>query len=411
MGGSGTPARMRIMHVHCRFDPFGGGERYLHGLCTAQAAAGHRVTVLTDAASPPHEMAGVEVRRVAASSGLRSGLKARRAVLEALAEAAPDVVHLHETYRFLSPLVLRALLRRHASVKTVHDAGLVCFHDEVGRTKLFRGGVCRRPMTAACVAAGCFGASPGRLREMALRTWELRAARAVGRIVVNSAFMREELERNRCDPARIRTIPPWTDIEAAADAPPPGEARLLFVGRLDRGKGIAHFLGALSLLRGDGWRAEVVGDGPLMDGARRIVARLGLAERTTFHGALPRDRLVPLLRAGRLLCMPSVVPETFGIVGIEAMACARPVVAYDAGGIAEWLVDGETGFLVPHGDVPALAARLRLLIEDAALAARLGGNARRRVDALYRGPRFFAAIARVYDEAIEDFARSGARCA
>ena len=76
---------------------------------------------------------------------------------------------------------------------------------------------------------------------------------------------------------------------------------------------------------------------------------------------------------------PVRVSELLGLVALEAMACGTPVVASRVGGLAEVVQDGETGFLVPPGDVPALRDRLDQLLRDPALARRLGDNARARV--------------------------------
>jgi glycosyltransferase involved in cell wall biosynthesis len=85
------------------------------------------------------------------------------------------------------------------------------------------------------------------------------------------------------------------------------------------------------------------------------------------------------VEAAQVVLVPSLWPETFGIVGIEAMAHARPVVAYDAGGIAQWLRPGETGCLVPRGDVAGMRAAVAGLIADPIRCRTLGDCGRRRV--------------------------------
>ena len=77
-----------------------------------------------------------------------------------------------------------------------------------------------------------------------------------------------------------------------------------------------------------------------------------------------------------MLVLPSLWPEPFGLVGPEAMAYGKPVVAFDVGGVREWLVDRVNGLLVPRGDVPSLAAAIAELQMDPQLRARLGEGAR-----------------------------------
>jgi glycosyltransferase involved in cell wall biosynthesis len=97
-----------------------------------------------------------------------------------------------------------------------------------------------------------------------------------------------------------------------------------------------------------------------------------------------------------------MIPESFGLVGIEAMACARPVVAFDSGGIRDWLVDGDTGFLVARGDLWALAARIGRLVADDSLVDAMGAAAQRRVERLYRPEAHLARLVPLYDAVLAD---------
>ena len=84
-----------------------------------------------------------------------------------------------------------------------------------------------------------------------------------------------------------------------------------------------------------------------------------------------------ILRCSDLFLLPSQT-ESFGLAALEAMGCAVPVVASAVGGLPEVVVDGETGFLTPSGDIPAMTARALAVLSDAALHARLRTAAARR---------------------------------
>ena len=77
--------------------------------------------------------------------------------------------------------------------------------------------------------------------------------------------------------------------------------------------------------------------------------------------------------------VPSIYPEPFGLIGIEAMYFGKPVVAFDVGGISEWLKDGENGFLVKFPDKKQFAERIKLLLEDSSLAEKFGRNGKEMV--------------------------------
>jgi glycosyltransferase involved in cell wall biosynthesis len=98
--------------------------------------------------------------------------------------------------------------------------------------------------------------------------------------------------------------------------------------------------------------------------------------------------------------VPSVWPEPFGQVAIEAMACGKPVVASAVGGLADVVVHEETGLLVPPGDVAALRAALGRLIADPALRERMGAAGRERVER-YRARSVIGHIERVYRQLLD----------
>jgi glycosyltransferase involved in cell wall biosynthesis len=162
----------------------------------------------------------------------------------------------------------------------------------------------------------------------------------------------------------VRVVPvgvtvPDTTVEP--DEPP----HVLYAGRLSEEKGVVELVEAAR-----GLPLVVAGDGPLRD---RVPAALGFVPPAEFHALLDRAAVVvcPSRREG------------YGVVGREAMAHARPVVATAVGGLAEAVVDGETGLLVPPGDTAALRGALERLLGDPELRARLGAAGRERARELY----------------------------
>jgi glycosyltransferase involved in cell wall biosynthesis len=123
--------------------------------------------------------------------------------------------------------------------------------------------------------------------------------------------------------------------------------------------------------------------------------RLGVADRVRFVGPVARDDVAGLmLSADVVACTPWYEP--FGIVPLEAMACARPVVGAAVGGLLDTVVDGVTGLLVPPRDPVRLAAALRELLADPARRERLGRAGAARVRRNYTWPRVAAATEEIY---------------
>ncbi|MDD5751845.1 MAG: glycosyltransferase family 4 protein, partial [Candidatus Peribacteraceae bacterium] len=180
---------------------------------------------------------------------------------------------------------------------------------------------------------------------------------------------------------------------------------LLTVGGLWGRKGHDLTLRALKLVtqKRKDVRYVMVGEGNGRPQLEALVRELGLQEYVEFAGRKSGDDLVRAYQAADIYVhTPKIVDlkfEGFGIVYLEASACGKPVVATDAGGVRDAVLDGETGFVVPDGDIPAVADRILQLMDDADLRRRMGESGRQyakkndwtsiaeKFVALYRGAR------------------------
>lgn len=158
--------------------------------------------------------------------------------------------------------------------------------------------------------------------------------------------------------------------------------RLLFVGRFVYYKGLDVLIDAMTRCPGT---LILVGDGPLESELRRQVARIGLESRVMFAGRVSADDLPAYYRASDVFVLPSVAEtETYGLVQIEAMASGVPVVSTNLPTGVPWVnQDGVTGLIVPPRDPVALGDALARLARDTSLRETLGGNGRRRAEAIF----------------------------
>jgi glycosyltransferase involved in cell wall biosynthesis len=165
---------------------------------------------------------------------------------------------------------------------------------------------------------------------------------------------------------------------------------ILAVGRLIAKKGFADLIHACGSIaeRGKSFRCEIIGEGPLENELRGQIERLNLQNRVALSGAKPQLEVRRHLAAANVFVLPSVVDAEGGMdnlptVIMEAMATGLPVVSTEIGGIPEMVVENETGFLLEPADAIGLATAIEKVIDDRALAERLGRAGYERAQELF----------------------------
>jgi glycosyltransferase involved in cell wall biosynthesis len=136
---------------------------------------------------------------------------------------------------------------------------------------------------------------------------------------------------------------------------------------------------------------------------------LGVDRIVHYHDWLPAAEFGRLLEESKIVAIPSRWPEPFGLVGLEAMRLGRAVVAYDVGGIRDWVIDGETGTLVPEQDVGAFADACADLLQNSDKAAEFGRRGRARAESDFGFDRYITQIERIFSGAESSTADAQAR--
>lgn len=223
-----------------------------------------------------------------------------------------------------------------------------------------------------------------------------QAYRCATKIVANSPAARQMLEREGVAPGSIAVIPNGVDLASFADGGPPRPVRtMITVANLRPEKNHETLLAALARLVGQHpeLRVRIVGDGPRRAELEAVTRTLKLQDHVEFLGH--RDDVPALLQQADVFVLPSR-SEAFPNSAIEAMAAGLPVVASAVGGLLDLIEDGRTGVLIPPGDPEQLAAALRRLMANPALAATIGQTARAEVQRRYSFDRMVTAFERLY---------------
>lgn len=181
------------------------------------------------------------------------------------------------------------------------------------------------------------------------------------------------------------------------DTPRPRSCHLLSVGRLVPVKNASALIEAVARLADEfpDIRCTLVGDGPERARFERLAADLGVADRVTFAGAVGQDDILDYYRAADVFVLPSFA-EGVPVVYMEAMAMGLPTIGTAVGGTTELIEHGESGLIVPPGNLDKLVEALRRVLSDDALCARLSAGGRRKVVAEFEISRIGAQVADLF---------------
>ncbi len=355
---------MPAITVLCdRVGDAGGAERYWETVLPALARRGVSVRLLAREVGDAARF-GVPAR--ALGWGDEDGppsADAARAVTDELARRRPDAVVTASVFDAAVLDAVRAATPRWLA--RIHDHRAFCPTGD--RVYPQFEAPCAASMGNACRAAtllrGCVhGPRAASFARIAAREGVRDRIARADRVLVSSAHMRATCAANGVDGARVAITPPPLPDEAFAREPAPRPARptLLFASRLTPRKGLRSLLGALAriapperpllVVAGEGEREE--------RDARALAARLHV--EVLWRGKLGAAELRDAIDQACAVAVPSLWPEPFGLVGIEAQARGRPAVAYDVGGIGDWI--GGAGIAVRRADERALAEAIRTVL-------------------------------------------------
>ncbi|MDA8019800.1 MAG: glycosyltransferase family 4 protein [Thermoanaerobaculia bacterium] len=366
---------MRIVFLVTRSGPIGGAQIHVRDLATVLREQGHEIVVLAGGSGPLFDQMdsrGVETRRLHfLDSRIRPWKEGRawREISRHLCDLRPDLLSTHSS----KAGVLGRLAARRMSFPTLHTAHGWAF------------------------------ASTKPWHERRLFQWLERLVAPLSDAIIAVS------DHDRAEAVRVRIRPRLgvtTVLNGVADGPAEWRAkpevspvRIAMVARWSGQKDYQTFLAGLARLRDRTWSAEVIGSGTRGEPLRTLAEQEGLADRIEFSGEC-HDVAERLARAQ--IFVLSTHFEGLPRAILEAMRAGLPVVASRVGGVAEEVVDGETGRLVPPRSPLALAEALEPLLADRELRTQMGLAGRRRYEKMFRLERMVAETERVYRRLLQN---------
>ncbi len=392
---------MKLLFVHEKSGAFAGAESNILATATELKHRGHVTGLLHGTVTGKGQAEWHDTFHNRFSLETNGGAAVVPRVLDMF---GPDVIYLH---KMADLAVIKALLAsRVPVVRMVHDHDLYCMRSY--KYNVFTRRICTRALSPFCifpcgavVARNVNGWPPVKWVSYLDKVEEIKLNKQVDRLLVGSNFMKEELVRNGFDPDKVEIHPP---------VPPPGDPALrasfsdrniiIYAGQIVRGKGVDVLISALAALETQ-FECYIFGDGNHRPFCEKLARSLGLASHVHFKGHVPQEELKLYYREASLIVVSSLWPEPFGAVGLEGMRYGLPVVAFDAGAIKEWLIDGYNGYVVPWMDRPAFTDRMEDLLRDKILARQMGENGRAMVAEYYGFNKYIDGLEKTFVRAVE----------
>jgi glycosyltransferase involved in cell wall biosynthesis len=377
---------MRILFLNSYQTVHGGAERLLFDTSTELVARGHKVSIVVahdDRRSPNPEMWPARINRYHVPelmipltdrynyNRLRDTQQYHetlRYLQDIIDIEEPEIIHIHN---FPRTEVLDELRIDAPIVRTIHSYENLCGNQ---LKRLPDGSICADKLGPAC-KSNC--GVPTTFKAMRVRAENRMMKKQFKKLIAISSYIKDVLITNGFPSEQIAVLNNFTRL-----VPKPfnviEQNIVLYVGRLTPEKGLLELIESVSLTKTQPKLLVVGKDGVLGRSSyqRDIVEKAALrGVEIEFLDWCAGDDLRRAYQSAKVVAFSSVWPEPFGLVGIEAMMQGKPVVAFDCGGVRDWLQHGKTGFLVPHLDIRQYAYCLDQLIMNDGLRRAMGVEA------------------------------------
>jgi glycosyltransferase involved in cell wall biosynthesis len=361
-----TSIGMKILQINKFYYKKGGSESYVFALSELLEKAGHKVIPFSMAdeknEKTPYEKyfsapVNLEKFNIKDAIKLFYNHEAARRLEELIKAERPDIAHLHNISHQLSTSIIDVLKKYHIPiVQTLHDYKLIC-----PNYKLFIGGracyKCRGGKYYNCALNKCVKNSLPKSLLASLEAYFCYwrgVYKKIDLFIAPSKFMKDICVSFGITDNKIKVLNNFQNKIISSSSAILNEPYLLYYGRLSEEKGIEVLVKAMALINKN-IKLKIVGEGPDFNKIRNLIKKLNLTDRIEMLGAKYDQELNNYVANSNAVIVPSIWPENFPYVVLEAMSAGKPVIASAIGGLKEMIDDGENGFLFETGNVKSLA--------------------------------------------------------
>ena len=373
---------MRILHVN-NYQRVFGTEKYINQIMSILNEAGHENRLF--------------IQNWNKGNNPLLALKNTQANLRELEknihEFDPEIIHIHNITNYK---ILRYLMQAKPCLKTMHEYRPFCLHGQIRQSDQ---ALCNRELSLYCFTCSCFSVHPLSIYRYWAEKRGVAAIKNFPHILVYSRYMQNAIEPYLKEHTKLHRFPLFFDPPNLDPVPVPKEKRIFAAGRLVPEKGFHHLIRAIGQ-SGVPCEVRIAGEGPEQKNLQTLAAESGVS--IEFLGYIPAAELEEQYQWCRMTAFPSIYPEPFGLVGLEAMGAGRPIAGYAAGGVPDWLFDGKNGILVPHGNISALASAIREILTNDDLAQKMGSEGRIILQNEFNSSKHIRSLEQLYQQIINE---------
>ncbi len=405
---------MKVLHFCSFYRPLGGGEKLLFSVLDIMERNGVE-NVIVAPESQSNGPTGLRKEyfldyleypftRSDLFSSIWNNRKLIRAISEVLKKEQPNVIHLHNQQ---NPFIYLACLRSGIPmVRNIHDPRLYC---PTNWRLLPDKSLCPHAFGRACISEGCIKPRSRDLKQFFVTLFNRQLSFRNTTLIIESQESYQMALQNGYREDQLSLIPNCTtlppleaELENKERYSKLGEKSILFVGRASYEKGLHFLVNALPKLRNDFKLYILTAGDYYKEQIAPLVEKLGLGSRVEARFNTSYEDTAKYYSMADVVVVPSIWFETFCLIGIEAYSHLTPVVATRTGGIKDWCVDGETGYLAEIFDEDALAAGIDALLDDPQKARQFGLNGYNRVREHYSEDIYYRRLRALYEKVIQD---------
>jgi len=378
------------------FESLGGVETYLTSVIAELKINGHDVRLFSSDISQPSQYISYYYRHINQKSLFKIfpylfNIHSYTKLKKVLREFKPDIVHLHFTGYHSSPSIFLPL-KKYPSVYTTHSHEL---YNPLTNATTNR---CEHDYDSFCIyCIGILKIVPEKFRAHLINKFLSN----IDLFIAPSNHHFKLLKKHKKNPS-IQLV------NAVAIPKNPSKMQykynLLFVGRLTKEKGVLIALQAFEIIHQKLPQATltIIGEGSEKENLIKYVQSKDFAHAVFFEGQIRKEKINSFYENADIILVPSIYPEAFVLVGIEAMSIGRPVIGSRIGGIPEWLLDGETGYLVDPNNASQIADKALMLFSNKKLLTRMGKNAREKAES-FSIDRHITELEKIYKRVIKKY--------